>query len=249
MLPKKLSLRYFLEFSYLGSPFHGWQRQTNAISVQQSIEECLSKIMREEISIVGAGRTDTGVHARKMYAHFDWPEEIDTDELQFKLDRFLKDDIHCKKIILVADDLHARFSAKSRTYKYFISLGKDPFLQDSAWLYPGKLDVDKMQKASKIVFDYTDFECFSKSNTDVKTFNCQIMESNWEQNEHVLCYTVRADRFLRNMVRALVGTMVGIGNGKIELDDLKRIIESKNRSEAGESAPAQGLFLYDINYS
>jgi tRNA pseudouridine38-40 synthase len=248
MLSNSSSLRYFLELSYLGTPFHGWQRQPNAISVQETIEDCLSKILGTETRIIGAGRTDTGVHARQMFAHFDSEVEVDPDRLCYRLDRFLKDDIHCKRIFAVDTQTHARYTATYREYAYYISLGKDPFRQDSAWLYPGDLDLEKLNKGAAILKEYTDFECFSKVQTDVRHFDCTLIRSEWEQNGHVLCYRVRADRFLRNMVRAIVGTLVMMGSGKIDEAELRRIMNSGDRSMAGESAPAQGLFLMEVGY-
>ena len=241
-------MRYFLELSYRGTPFHGWQRQPNAISVQETVEDCLSKILSREIRITGAGRTDTGVHASRMFAHFDVEEELDVDQLCYRLDRFLPADILCRRIFPVQEEFHARYSATFREYKYYISLGKDPFRQDSAWMYFGDLDLEKMNRGAAILMEYSDFECFSKVHTEVNHFHCQMSYSEWEQNRHILCYTLRADRFLRNMVRAIVGTLVLMGANKLDEIELRRILDSRDRSMAGESAPPQGLFLVDVGY-
>ena len=240
-------MRYFLELSYNGKAYHGWQNQPNAISVQEVIEKGLSTLLREAIAIVGAGRTDAGVHAKQMFAHFDTEQNIE-ENLKFKLNSFLPKDIAIHDIFMVTPDSHARFDALSRTYLYRISLEKDVFNYDYAYNFKVDLDLGKMNEASKILFDYIDFECFSKSNTDVNTFNCKIKEAVWTQHENELHFVIKADRFLRNMVRAIVGTMINIGMGKIEVKDLHDIIKSKNRSEAGFSVPAHALYLTKIEY-
>ena len=242
-------MRYFIEFSYNGSTFFGYQIQPNEISVQEELEKALSTILRKEIKTTGAGRTDTGVHAKKMFAHFDFEEDLN-ENLPYQLNSFLPPDIAVKRIFKVKNDFHARFDATFRTYEYYISMEKNPFTRDSAWqMWKRNLDVEKMNEACKILFEYEDFTSFAKLHTDNKTNFCKIYKAEWEENGTELKFTVSADRFLRNMVRAIVGTMVEIGSGKIQPEDLRRIIEEKNRNSAGTSAPAQGLFLVDVGYN
>ena len=217
-------MRYFLELSYNGSAYHGWQNQPNAITVQEVIEKALSTLLKEPIAIMGAGRTDTGVHALQMFAHFDTERVFDSADLVFKLNSFLPKDIVIAAIFKMKADAHARFHATSRTYLYRITLHKNVFSFDKALYVKQDLDVDKMMEASKILFEYKDFQCFSKTNTDVKTYNCDIMKAEWTFENNELHFTIKADRFLRNMVRAIVGTMINIGLGKIEVDDLHAII-------------------------
>ena len=241
-------MRYFIELAYNGTHYHGWQYQPNAESVQETLNKALSLILKETIDVVGAGRTDTGVHAKQMFAHFDLDAEIDVPHLVHKLNSYLPPAIAIFNIHKVTNDAHARFDATKRTYEYHIHTRKDVFENEGSWYYQNELDLAKMNDACKILFDYTDFECFSKVNTDVNTFNCKIYEAHWEQKENQLVFTISADRFLRNMVRAIVGTMVNIGLGKISTDDLRKIIESKDRSQAGFSVPAHGLYLTKIAY-
>lgn len=242
-------MRYFIEFSYNGKNYFGYQIQPREISVQQELEKALSTLLRQEIKTTGAGRTDTGVHAKKMFAHFDTDLEPDQN-LVYKLNSFLPDDIAVKRIFEVRDDFHARFDATYRTYEYYISSEKNPFTQDSSWqMWRRKLDIGLMNEACKILFEYEDFTSFAKLHTDNKTNNCKIYNAEWEQNGTELKFTISADRFLRNMVRAVVGTMVEIGNGKIRPEDLRKIIEKKDRNSAGTSAPPQGLFLVDVGYN
>ncbi|QDP84566.1 tRNA pseudouridine(38-40) synthase TruA [Chryseobacterium sp. SNU WT5] len=241
-------MRYCIEFSYSGKNYFGYQIQPNQITVQEVLENALSTILREKIKTTGAGRTDTGVHAKKIFAHFDTDKDIGNN-LTYQLNSFLGEDIAVKKIFSVKDDFHARFDATFRTYEYYITLEKNPFTQDSSWqIWKRDLDVDRMNEACKILFEYEDFTSFSKLHTNSKTNNCNIYKAFWEKKELELKFTISADRFLRNMVRAIVGTMVEIGNGKIEPQDLHRIIQDKNRNSAGTSAPAQGLFLVDVGY-
>ena len=241
-------MRYFIELSYNGKAYHGWQNQPNAITVQQVLEEALSVLLNTKIEVVGAGRTDSGVHASQMYAHVDVDVELDISTLSYKLNSFLPNDIAIHDIYKVKDEAHARFDATSRTYHYKISTKKNVFNNDFAYQLQLPLDFEKMNEACKILLQYKDFQCFSKSNTDVKTYNCNIMEAKWIYDHNELTFIVTADRFLRNMVRAIVGTMINIGLGKIEVKDLISIIESKNRSEAGYSVPAHGLYLMQIVY-
>lgn len=241
-------MRYFIEFSYSGKNYFGYQVQPREISVQEVLEKALSTILREEVKTTGAGRTDTGVHAKQIFAHFDTDKNV-TDKLIYQLNSFLPTDIAVKRIFSVKDDFHARFDATFRTYEYYISLKKNPFTQDSAWqIWKRDLEISRMNEACKILFEYKDFTSFSKLHTQNKTNNCKIYKAYWEQNGSELKFTISADRFLRNMVRAIVGTMVEIGSGKLEPSDLRTIIEDKNRNAAGTSAPAQGLFLVEVGY-
>ncbi|MFI2744020.1 tRNA pseudouridine(38-40) synthase TruA [Zhouia sp. PK063] len=241
-------MRYFIEFSYFGKAYHGWQRQPNAISVQQVLEEGLSTILRSNLTVIGAGRTDAGVHAKQMFAHFDVAQPLEIGVLHHKLNSYLPKDIAIHEIFEVNDDAHARFDAVSRTYEYWIVFNKNPFYTDFAYHLKQEVSVAKMNEAAKVLFDYTDFKCFSKSNTDVKTYHCKIMQASWEMNGDTLVFTVKADRFLRNMVRAIVGTLLTVGMDKATVADVKKIIESKNRSKAGVSVPAQGLYLTKVEY-
>lgn len=241
-------MRYFIELAYKGTNYHGWQYQPDADSVQETLNKALSLLLKKEIDIVGAGRTDTGVHAKKMYAHFDYETEIDSKKLTQKLNSFLPKDIVIFDIIKVANEAHARFDATKRTYEYHIHTFKDAFVNEGSWLHQLPLDLDRMNEACQVLFKHRDFECFSKTNSDVRTFNCIIYEANWQQNGNQLVFTIAADRFLRNMVRAIVGTMINIGLGKINLEDFEKIIESKDRGQAGFSVPAHGLYLTQIEY-
>jgi tRNA pseudouridine38-40 synthase len=242
--------RYFIYLSYNGTRYCGWQIQPDGVSVQQSIEEVLSIVLRRQINIVGAGRTDAGVHAHMMAAHFDVEEEIsDTSLLVLKLNRMLSKDIAINKIIPVKDDAHARFDALSRTYNYIVTSVKNPFNYE--WVCRMSLknmSFEKMNEACGMLYGYTDFTSFSKLHTDVKTNNCKISEAYWKQKDDCRIFTITADRFLRNMVRAIVGTLFDVGNGKLTLQDFKQIIEDKNRCSAGASAPAEGLSLVNIEY-
>ncbi|PQJ76002.1 tRNA pseudouridine(38-40) synthase TruA [Polaribacter gangjinensis] len=241
-------MRYFIEFSYNGKKYHGWQIQPEAISVQEKLNDAISTIFRKKIEVVGAGRTDTGVHASQMYAHFDVENEI-AEDIVFKLNSILPDDIAVYQVFLVDDQKHARFDAVSRTYQYKIWLGRNPFLLDFSWqIHSLKPNLTKMNEAAKLLMEYEDFQCFSKVKTNVHTFNCNIFEAFWVQNGNELTFTISANRFLRNMVRAIVGTLIDVGLDKISIDDFRKIIESKNRSNAGLSVPAKGLFLTNIKY-
>jgi tRNA pseudouridine38-40 synthase len=247
-------LRYFIELAYKGTNYHGWQIQPDADSVQETLNKALSMLLKTDIDIMGAGRTDSGVHAKQMFAHFDFNEEIESKQLIYKLNSFLPKDIVIFDIFRVADEAHARFDASKRTYEYHIHTQKDAFENDGSYQFNLPLDLDKMNEACALLFKHTDFECFSKVHTDVNTFNCSIFEANWtrgaanKQEGHKIVFTISADRFLRNMVRAIVGTMITIGTEKISLSDFEKIIESKDRSQAGYSVPAQGLYLTKIEY-
>ncbi|MEE1184036.1 MAG: tRNA pseudouridine(38-40) synthase TruA [Paludibacteraceae bacterium] len=242
-------MRYFITLSYNGKNYHGWQIQPNGSSVQETLEKALSTMLRCPISIVGAGRTDAGVHAKKMIAHFDTDVALNTLELPRRLNCFLPTDIAIQKIEPVANDLHARFSATKRSYEYHLVTEKDVFCTETAFFHPGTLDFDAMNQAAAQLFNYIDFTSFSKLHTDVKTNNCTIFEARWKQlSPSHWVFHISADRFLRNMVRAIVGTLLQVGTGKISIDDFKRIIESKDRCQAGTSAPAHGLYLTDVKY-
>ncbi|WP_298426400.1 tRNA pseudouridine(38-40) synthase TruA [uncultured Kordia sp.] len=241
-------MRYFIELSYNGEKYHGWQNQPNAISVQEVLEKSLSTLVRKEISILGAGRTDAGVHAKQMFAHFDIERAIDTTELRFKLNSFLPKDIAIQHIYAVKDDAHARFDATGRTYEYLIVTEKSPFHNQSAHLVYKELNIDLMNEAAKELFNYEDFKCFSKTHTDVKTYICKIEKAFWETRNELLVFTIRADRFLRNMVRAIVGTLLEVGLGKLSIEEFKQIIESRNRNKAGTSVPGKALYLTAVTY-
>ncbi|MFH0866428.1 MAG: tRNA pseudouridine(38-40) synthase TruA [Bacteroidota bacterium] len=243
--------RYFIKLSYNGANYHGWQVQNNANTVQAEVEKALAVLLSGKIEITGAGRTDTGVHAKEYFVHFDWGEKLNTAKLSnviYRMNAILPEDISVQNIFPVSSDAHARFSAISRTYCYYISRYKNPFKRDNAWNVYGNLDVERMNKASAILFEYSDFSCFAKLHSDVKTNHCKIMQAEWKEENSMLVFTIKADRFLRNMVRAIVGTIVDIGKGKISIEKFRKIIESNNRSEAGYSVPAQGLFLEEIKY-
>ena len=242
-------MRYFIEISYLGTNYHGWQSQPNAITIQEITENCLSKILNNPVKLVAAGRTDAGVHAKQMYAHFDSDMKInDIKSFEHKVNSFLPKDIVVRKLILVHDNAHARFDALYREYEYYISLKKNPFEIDKAYFFKKSLDIKKMNKCCNIMLQYTNFKSFSKSKTDVKTYDCKIYEAKWMLNENSLIFKIKADRFLRNMVRAIVGTLIEIGLGKITEKEFKLIIEKKDRQLAGFSVPAHALFLKKIDY-
>lgn len=249
-MQKKTPCRYFIYLSYNGTRYHGWQAQPNALTVQETLNNALSTILQEKIETVGAGRTDTGVHASFFTAHFDSSNnKLDMDEKWiYKLNGILPDDIAIDKITRVSPDANARFDALSRTYKYYISKKKDPFNREFSYHLYGQLDVNKMNKVSLLLYDYADFTSFSKLHTDVKTNNCRVSLVKWEQTGNQIIFTIKADRFLRNMVRAIVGALLEVGRGKLGIDEFKKIIESKDRSQAAVSAPAHGLFLTNIEY-
>ena len=242
-------LRYFIRISFLGNNYCGWQIQPGQISVQETIEKCISNLVKDKITIVGAGRTDSGVHAYKMIAHFDAKFHSNPNgDFVYKLNQFLPEDISVNSIRRVKDDAHARFDALSRTYEYFINTKKTPFGNEFHYNFDQSLDIKAMKEATKLLIQYDDFECFSKSRTDVKTFICNISFADWTLIDNGYKFTITANRFLRNMVRAIVGTIIDIGLKKKFLDDLTKIIESKDRSLAGFSVPAKGLFLTEIQY-
>lgn len=242
--------RYFIYLSYDGTNYHGWQIQPNGISVQEVLMKALSTFLRKPIEVVGAGRTDAGVHARLMVAHFDFDTELDCATVVDKLNRLLPLDVAVHRVRRVKSDAHARFDATYRTYKYYITTCKDPFSRAFSWRIFQTLDFEKMNEAAQTLFDYIDFTSFSKLHTDVKTNNCKMMYARWEQiGEHNWVFTIQADRFLRNMVRAVVGTLVEVGKGKLTVEGFRKVIEEKNRCSAGTSVPGNALFLVDVGYS
>jgi tRNA pseudouridine38-40 synthase len=245
-----LKTRYFIFISYKGTSYHGWQIQPNSVTVQQILEESLSVVLNEKISTIGAGRTDTGVHAIVFCAHFESivPDLTESWNLVFRLNQYLPSDISVSSIKKVLPDANARYSAVSRTYKYYISKAKDPFFDNSSWYLHGNIDISTMNEACQILYNYSDFTSFSKLHSDTKSNICKIYNANWEESDNRLIFIIKADRFLRNMVRAIVGTMVDIGCGKMDLIEFEEIILAKDRCKAGRSAPAKGLFLVDIEY-
>lgn len=272
-ITKLPQMRFFIHLSYDGARYHGWQIQPNGISVQETLNRALTTLLRTPIEVTGAGRTDAGVNASLMVAHFDYQEEkatpttavddttitpapsvdstqppIDLPQLRYRLNKLLPPDIAIHEIYPVADDAHARFSATSRTYHYFVVTEKSPF-EPYAYRFPQPLDFQKMNDAAKTLFNYTDFTSFSKLHTDAKTNNCRIMRAEWTQMSATKwVFTIQADRFLRNMVRAIVGTLLDVGRGAITIDDFTSIIEKKDRCSAGTSVPGNALFLTDITY-
>lgn len=244
--------RYFIELSYNGTDYHGWQIQPNAMTVQECLDKALSVYFRQPVVTLGCGRTDAGVHATQFFAHFDLEisaeKPVHAERSITGINSLLPYQIAVKRVFPVAAEAHARFDATERAYHYHIHFHKDPFKLDRSWLFKGELDVETMNEAAKIILEYTDFSCFSKSNTQTFTNNCKVTEAYFEVKEGSLQFTIRADRFLRNMVRAIVGTLVRIGKKEITLVQLREIIESKNRSNAGQSVPACGLYLVNVVY-
>jgi tRNA pseudouridine38-40 synthase len=244
-------MRYFIELSYKGTNYHGWQMQPNGLSIQQLMENALSLIFQIQVPITGAGRTDAGVHAKHYFAHFDLPNAIPTTDLPlliYKLNSLISKEVVIHQIYEVQETAHARFDAIARTYQYLISTQKDPFLIDLAWIRKGDLNLDLMNQASNILLEYNDFTSFSKLHSQTKTNLCHLMHAHWQQVDDLITFEIKADRFLRNMVRAIVGTLVDVGRKKINLQEFRNIIEAKNRERAGFSAPAQGLYLVKIEY-
>ena len=256
-------MRFFITLSYDGTRYHGWQIQPNGNSIQQELQQALSTLLRQPIEVVGAGRTDAGVHARMMVAHFDLDptqpplkgEEFSPFKgelergLAYKLNKLLPGDIAVQEVRQVDEEMHARFSATSRTYHYFIHTRKDPFLQAYSWQVPFKIDFEKMNEAARVLLEYKDFTSFSKVGTDVKTNLCDLKEAFWEEvAPGQWRFTITANRFLRNMVRAIVGTLFEVGRGRISIEEMRQIIEAKDRCQAGESVPGKALFLVNIKY-
>lgn len=246
--------RYFIELAYDGTNYHGWQVQPNAVTVQEVLNDALFTILREPVETTGCGRTDTGVHARQLYAHFDFESDkndstIDLIKTVSSLNAILPDDIAVKRILPVHVDAHARFDAVSRSYEYHVHFEKDPFKINQSWQLRDKPDMALMNVAAKIIMEYADFSCFSKSNTQTFTNNCKITRAEWVYSGHCLVFNISADRFLRNMVRAIVGTLIQVGKKEIAPEEVRAIIESKNRSNAGTSVPACGLYLTEVKYT
>lgn len=251
--------RYFITLSYDGTAYHGWQVQPNGISVQEVLERSLSTLLRETVAVTGAGRTDAGVHGRMMIAHFDTEKPIDCGQLMYKVNRLLPRDVSVSKIEPVNMELHARFSATSRTYHYYVHTGKQPFARKYSCELRYYLDFDKMNEAAAYLIGEKDFKCFCKTGADVKTTICNLTEARWipANEEFALtldgtvtnwCFVITANRFLRNMVRAVVGTLVDVGRGRLSLEDFKKIVDGGTRSDAGESMPGNALFLWEVKY-
>ena len=242
-------MRYFIYFSFDGSQYHGWQVQPNAISVQQRLNEAISTLLREPTEVTGAGRTDAGVHAHCMVAHFDFYNTIDSSWLVFKLNRLLPQDIAVTKVVPVRADAHARFDATSRTYHYWVYTKKNPFRRQYATRITFPLDFNKMNEAAAKLLSVTDFTSFSKLHTDTKTNNCKVTKAEWIQvDDDLWRFEITANRFLRNMVRAVVGTLIEVGRGHLSMTDFERVIELKNRCAAGDSMPGNALSLVGITY-
>ncbi len=242
-------MRYFLRLSYDGTLYHGWQVQPNGDSVQACLQRALSALLRQDVSVTGAGRTDAGVHASLMVAHFDAPADLDCPQLVYRLNKMLPPDIAIQDARPVAEGMHARFSATSRTYHYFVHLSKSPFRRQYSWQLYGDIDFQRMNAAAQCLLGEHDFTSFSKTGTDTKTNICNVTEARWEELEPgVWRFTISANRFLRNMVRAVVGTLIEVGRGRLDEEQLRLIIRCKDRCEAGQSVPAHGLFLVDIRY-
>jgi tRNA pseudouridine38-40 synthase len=241
--------RYFIYFSYDGAAYHGWQVQPNAVTVQQVLEEALATLMRVPVPLVGAGRTDAGVNAECMVAHADFPCEVDAAHIVYKLNRLLPPDIAVSDVRRVKDDAHARFDAISRRYCYRVVTAKSPFSRRYAMRVPKDIDFDAMNRAAALLGEYTDFTSFSKLHTDVKTNNCKVTHAAWRRvGENEWVFEIEADRFLRNMVRAIVGTLLLVGRGKLDIDGFRKVIENKARGEAGDSAMGEALFLVGVEY-
>ena len=244
-------MRYFIDIAYDGTAYHGWQRQPQSITVQEELEKALTTLLRSEIAVTGAGRTDAGVHAKQLWVHFDYENLLTPDEQQhlvFRLNRFLPKAIAVKTMTPAAAEAHARFDAIERSYSYFIHQQKNPFLVNQSYFFEAEVDLELMNEAAKLLLGRQDFKCFSRSNTDVKTYLCDIREAFWSREEDRLVFRITADRFLRNMVRAVVGTLLDVGLKKTSVNELKDIIAGGERSEAGASAPAHGLYLTAVRY-
>jgi tRNA pseudouridine38-40 synthase len=241
-------LRYFLDISYKGTNYHGWQIQKNAHTLQAEIENALSKLLGAQTPIMGSGRTDAGVHAKQQIAHFDTLESIDAEELIFRLNRFFSPDLAINSIVEVLPEAHARFNANERAYQYFIHQHKDPFKQHASYYFPKVLNIEEMNRAAALLIGTHDFESFSKVKTEVNNFLCTVKEAHWQVENDSIVFHVTANRFLRGMVRALVGTLIEVGLGKLSIEDFVKIIELKDRNVAGMAVPAHGLYLSSIKY-
>lgn len=240
--------RFFIELLYDGTNYHGWQLQPNAVGVQEVLNKALSTVLRQPVETLGCGRTDTGVHAKQFFAHFDAAGIKQKDDIIRSINAILPNDIAVKRIFPVELTAHARFDATLRSYEYHIHFNKDPFKHNYSWLLRDEPDIERMNQAAKIIMEYTDFSCFSKSNTQTKTNNCKISRAEWIKTDGGIIFHISADRFLRNMVRAIVGTLLQVGRNEIEPYQVRPIIQSKNRSKAGVSVPACGLYLTEVIY-
>ena len=240
--------RYFIQLSYKGTRYSGWQIQHGTSTVQEVLDSALSVLLKEDIRTTGAGRTDTGVHALLFIAHFDTVNQIISNDFVYRINGILPKDIAVQKVYPVNSDAHSRFDARSRTYEYRISRTKDPFYDGFVYFFHQPLDVDAMNNSCHVLKDYNDFTSFSKLHSNAKTNICTIFHAKWYEKNDLLVFTIKADRFLRNMVRAIVGTMLEVGKGKLDIDGFRHVIEVKNRSAAGSSVPAEGLYLIDIEY-
>lgn len=247
-LLKKATLRYFIEIAYNGKNYFGWQRQPNEISVQEELELALYTILRENIIVFGAGRTDTGVHAKQLFAHFDFGEIKKIEKLIYRLNSLLPKDIAVRNILKVEPDSHARFHAIQREYEYYITTHKNPFSLEFAYYVHKTPNIDLMNEAAELLLHNKNFRCFSRTNSSVKTYCCNIEVAYWRVENNKLIFTISADRFLRNMVRAIVGTLLQVGYGKKTVKEFQEIIDSGRREEAGTSAPAYGLYLTKVKY-
>jgi len=241
-------MRYFFEISYNGSRYHGWQNQANAVGVQHVVEDTLSKLMRDKIEIVGSGRTDSGVHCAQQFFHADFKSELKTDDLIHRLNSFLPKDIAIHSIFRVKDSAHARYDARQRSYEYRITTKKDPLLIGYAYYFFKPLDLELMNRATKLLIGEHDFTSFSKVKTDVNHFVCEIKKAKWQKKNDLLIFEITANRFLRGMVRAIVGTLLDVGTEKTSLYDFQEIIKGKDRKKAGMNVPAEGLFLTKVKY-
>jgi tRNA pseudouridine38-40 synthase len=239
--------RFFLEVAYRGTAYSGFQSQENANTIQQEVEQAFRTLQRYAVVLTGSSRTDAGVHALQNFFHFDFESPLHP-QFVYKINAILPSDIVVRSVQQVADDAHCRFDASSRVYDYFIYRSKDPFLEDRAWYFPYTLNMEALQEAAALLMRHHDFTSFSKRNTQVKTFECSIMESSWRQQQDCLVYRVRANRFLRGMVRALVATMLQVGRGTLSLEDFRAVIDAKDCTRASFAAPAHGLFLVEVCY-
>ena len=240
-------MRYFIELAYDGSAYHGWQRQPNGVSIQSTLEDALRTLLGHPVVVVGAGRTDAGVHARQIFAHIDLIEAVE-ENFVYRLNQFLPKDIAVRQIHHVNDAAHARFDAVSRSYEYHLTTTKNPFLVSYAYAFGKNLDIAAMNQAAALLINHTDFKCFSKSKTDVKTYDCDITHAEWTCNGSDWVFSISANRFLRNMVRAIVGTLIEVGLKKMSIEDFQTVLRSRSRSEAGFSVPAHGLYLTHVVY-
>lgn len=243
-----IALRYFIELAYKGTQYHGWQIQANSNSVQGEINKALSIILREDVETIGSGRTDTGVHATQQFAHFDTWRELKARTFIHSMNSLLPHDIVIKNLYRVPDEAHTRFDAIQRSYEYRIARLKNPFLHQQCYIFPGELAIDKMNAAARLLLQHTDFESFSKVKTEVYTFNCTINRAEWEQTADLLIFHISANRFLRGMVRAITGTLLEVGLGRLSIEEFGSIIQAKNRQAAGRALPPEGLFLTEVQY-